>query len=248
MIVKTAQELEALKRIGKIVMQTVLLMGTHLKPGITTQEIDDIGRAYLTEHGARSAPELVYNFPGATCISVNNEVAHGIPGARVLQEGDMVNIDVSAELNGYFGDTGHSFVIGEPSPVQQHVMSVTRQALQNAMAAVKAGALVSVIGQSIEATAKANGCSIIMNLGSHGVGKSLHEDPGFIPPYYDEDDRRILEEGMVITIEPFISNGAWKTQEASDGWTLYTAPEFITAQYEHSMVVTKTGVTILTNP
>jgi len=248
MIVKTEEELAALKQVGKIVAQTVQLMGSHLKPGVTTQEIDDIGRAFLTEHGARSAPELVYKFPGATCISVNHEVAHGIPGSRCLQEGDMVNIDVSAELNGYFGDTGYSFVIGEPNAIQSHVMSVTQQALQNAISVVKAGALVNVIGQAIQSTAKVHGCSIILNLGSHGVGRSLHEEPGFIQPYDDPDDGRILKDGMVITIEPFISSGAWEFQESDDGWTLYTAPEFVTAQYEHSMVVTKTGAIILTNP
>src|SRR5688572_17317168 len=121
MVVTTEEELLALKQIGKIVTQTVHLMGSHLKPGVTTKEIDEIGRAFLTSHGAQSAPELVYNFPGATCISVNSDIAHGVPGSRVLQEGDMVNIDVSAELNGYFGDTGYSFCIGEPNPTQKHV-------------------------------------------------------------------------------------------------------------------------------
>jgi len=246
MIVKTEEELAALKQIGKIVAQTVQLMGAHLKPGITTQEIDDIGRAFLTKHGARSAPELVYQFPGATCISVNHEIAHGVPGSRILKEGDMVNIDVSAELDGFFGDTGHSFVIGEPNPVQKHVMDVTQLCLKNAISVVRAGAFLNVIGKTIQATAKEHGCSIILNLGSHGVGRSLHEEPGFIQPYDNKKDRRLLKDGMVITIEPFISSGAWEYEEADDGWTLYTAPEFVTAQYEHSMVVTKTGATILT--
>jgi methionyl aminopeptidase len=173
-------------------------------------------------------------------------VAHGIPGDRRLHAGDMVNIDVSAELGGYFGDTGHSFVVGEPNATQKQIMDVTQAALKNAIAEVRAGVPLNVIGKAIEATAKANGCSVLLNLGSHGVGSGLHEEPFFIPPYYDENDTRMLTENMVITIEPFISNGAWEVKQAKDGWTLYTDPEFVSAQYEHSMVVTQTGVTILT--
>lgn len=246
MTVETDEQLKRLKKIGKIVGETIRLMGSHLKPGITTRELDNIGRTYLESHGARSAPESVYRFPGATCISVNHHVAHGIPGGYRVQAGDLVNIDVSAELDGFFADAGHSFIVEPASDEQKRVTATAKKALKNAIAAVRAGAPLNVIGKAIETTARQNGCSVILNLGSHGVGGGLHEEPLYIPPYYDENDQRILHEGMVITIEPFISNGAWEIIQAADGWTLYTPPQFVTAQYEHSMVITQTGATILT--
>ncbi len=246
MTVETAEQLAGLRQIGQIVAQTIQIMGSHIQPGITTKELDDVGRAYLESSGARSAPELTYQFPGATCISVNHHVAHGIPGNQVIRAGDMVNIDVSAELNGYFADSGYTFMVEPISKPKQFVADVAQKALKRAIAKVRAGVPLNVIGQAIETTARKHGCSFIVNLGSHGVGAGLHEEPFYIAPYYDPEDTRILHEGMVITIEPFISSGAWEARTARDGWTLYTAPEFITAQYEHSLVVTKTGATILT--
>ncbi len=246
MIVQTEEDLEKLKQIGKVVAETIQLMGKSIKPGITTKELDEIGRKHLTSYGAHSAPELMYNFPGATCISVNNEIAHGIPGNRKIQSGDIVNIDVSAELEGYYADTGFTFLVEPYSERQEFICKVSQEALKEAIKVVKAGAPLNIIGQTIENTAKKYKCSIILNLGSHGIGKSLHEEPLYIAPYNDKDEKRILKEGMVITIEPFISSGAWEAEESEDGWTLKTAPQFITAQYEHTLVVTKTGALILT--
>ena len=246
MTVETSEQLARLRKIGRIVAQTIRVMGQHLQPGITTRELDAIGRAYLESQGARSAPETVYNFPGATCISVNHEVAHGIPDDRPIKAGDMVNIDVSAELDGFFGDTGHSFIVEPATEAQQKICRVTKKALNRAIGVVRTGVPINAIGRAIENTARQYGCTVIKNLGSHGVGSALHEEPFFIPSFYDETDTRILQEGMVITIEPFISSGATSVLEADDGWTLYTPPEFITAQYEHSMMVTRTGAVILT--
>lgn len=246
MTIETPDQIEKLSKIGRIVAQTIQIMGSHVKPGITTKALDDIGRAYLESQGARSAPELTYQFPGATCISVNHQVAHGIPGPQRIQAGDLVNIDVSAELDGYFGDTGHTFIVGDISPARKHVVKTAQKALKQAIAQVRAGVPLNVIGRAIESVARQNGCTVITNLGSHGVGAALHEEPFFIPSYFDRTDTRMLHEGMVITIEPFISNGASEVQEASDGWTLYTPPQFATAQFEHTMVVTRTGARILT--
>ncbi len=246
MTVETPEQLAKLRKIGRIVAQTIQLMGRHIQPGITTLELDAIGRQHLESHGARSAPELIYQFPGATCISVNHEVAHGVPGDQTIKPGDLVNIDVSAELDGYFADSGYTFLV-EPVPhLKKKVAQTAKMALKRAISVVKAGVPLNQIGRAIEKTAQESGCSIILNLGSHGVGTGLHEEPFFIPPYFDMADDRMLEEGMVITIEPFISSGAWDAVQAEDGWTLYTAPHFVTAQYEHSMVITRTGVTLLT--
>lgn len=246
MIVTHESERAALQDIGKIVAQVLQRMGEALEPGMTTRELDALGLQWLTEAGARSAPQVMYKFPGATCISVNHQVAHGIPGDYVIQAGDMVNIDVSAEKNGFFGDTGTSFCVGKPTPSQARLLQAGRDILALAMEVATAGAKINEIGRVISQESRERGYTFIRNLGSHGVGLSLHEAPKFIAPYYDRQDKRRLKEGMVITIEPFISNGAHQVEEADDGWTLYTAKRFQTVQFEHSMLITKQRPLILT--
>jgi methionyl aminopeptidase len=221
-------------------------MGNSIEPGMTTRELDDIGASFLEQHGARSAPRLTYGFPGTTCISVNNEIAHGLPGDRKIAPGDMVNIDVSAELGGYFGDTGGSFITPPSNEAKERLCNVTRLALHAAMAEAKAGRPLNAIGKAIEQVASRHNLTIIRNLGSHGVGRGLHEEPKFIPPYYDPRERRRLREGMVITIEPFLSTGAHEAEEGDDGWTLYTAPRYLTAQFEHTIVITKDKPLVMT--
>jgi len=246
MTLESEDDLEKLKACGRAVRETIAAMGVALEPGMTTAELDDLGRKHLESFGARSAPELSYDFPGATCISLNNIVAHGIPGDTLIEPGDMVNIDVSAELDGYFTDSGASFIVPPEKPEQRKVCDATKLALTKAIRTVKAGARLNVIGRAIEEVARKRGLSIIENLASHGVGRSLHEDPGSIPSYYDRTDPRRLTEGLVITIEPFLSTGAREAEEGDDGWSLMTPPEFVTAQYEHTMVVTRRGAMIIT--
>ncbi|MBX9766346.1 MAG: type I methionyl aminopeptidase, partial [Bdellovibrionales bacterium] len=211
-------------------------------------EVDEIGRLFLEAHGARSAPKLTYNFPGTTCISVNEEAAHGIPSAKILNASDLVNIDVSAELDGYFADTGGSFIIPPESHEKLNLCLTTKRALNLALKEARAGQKLNRIGRAIEKEARRNNLSVIENLGSHGVGRALHEDPGFIPGYYDPKDQRILKENQVITIEPFLSTGAREVFDAGDGWTLATHKQFLTAQYEHTLVVTKGVPLIMTLP
>ncbi len=248
MSIENENDLKALQKIGKIVAQCLQYMGSKLEPGITTLEIDQLGQAFLEKHGARSAPKLVYNFPGATCISVNEEAAHGVPGFKKLAAGDLVNIDVSAELNGYFADTGASFIIPPESDLKRNLCLATKRALDMALRAATAGQPLNVIGKAIEKEARKNNLTIIENLGSHGVGRALHEEPEFIPAYYDPKDKRILKENQVITIEPFLSTGAREVFDTGDGWTLATSKRFLTAQYEHTMVITKGKPLILTLP
>lgn len=248
MTLETHADLEALQRIGKIVANCLQHMSRTIEVGMTTSELDACGSAFLERHGARSAPRLVYNFPGTTCISVNHAVAHGIPGDTRLAPGDLVNIDVSAELDGYFADTGGSFIVPPASPLKQKICDATREALHAAMKKARAGENLHVIGRAIETVAAAHQLSVIRNLGSHGVGRALHEEPRFIPPYFDQRDRRRLHENMVITIEPFLSNGAREVDTAADGWTLLTPKPYLAAQYEHTMVITKGEPIVLTMP
>jgi methionyl aminopeptidase len=246
MSIETEYDLISLRKIGKIVAGCLQFMGKHLEPGITTQEVDDLGKKFLEQHGARSAPQLVYDFPGATCISVNEQTCHGIPGEKKLQAGDLINIDVSAELNGYFADTGGSFIIPPETKIKRLVCDIAKKALANAMLEATAGANINRIGYAVENEARKHGLTVIENIGSHGVGRSLHEEPGFIANYFDPKDKRILKEGQVITIEPFVSSGGRQALETGDGWTLATKKGIFTAQYEHTMVITKSHPIILT--
>ena len=246
MTIETQADVVKLKIIGKIVADTLKLMIKEAKVGMTTLELDNIGATNLEKFNAKSAPKFTYNFPGTTCISVNEDIAHGIPGDRILKDGDIVNIDVSAELDGYFADTGGSFVLGESNDIQKKVMRATREALNAAIAVASAGKPINLIGKAIEKIARKHNLKIIKNLVSHGVGRALHEEPAFIAPYFDPNDRRVLKEGQVITIEPFLSTKTKWVEEASDGWTLFTEKGSVSAQYEHSMIITKNRPIILT--
>ena len=239
MTIETEDDVVALQRIGRIVSFVLHEMLDAAEPGMTTRELDAMGQRLLEQHGARSAPKLTYDFPGFTCISINEEAAHGIPGDRVIRGGDVLNIDVSAELGGYFADTGGTRVVPPTNPRKTRLCHATRTALEQAMKQARAGLPISGIGAAIERTAKTYGFKVIENLGSHGVGRALHEEPEHIAGYFDPSDRRLLKEGMVITIEPFLSTKSRVVNEAADGWTLVGVPGNLSAQYEHTMIITK---------
>jgi methionyl aminopeptidase len=246
MTIDSEDDLDKLKRIGRICADTLQAMGKALEPGMTTKELDEIGRALLEQQGARSAPELTYQFPGATCISVFPDIAHGIPGDRVLQAGDLVNIDVSAELDGMFADTGASFLMAPQAPKLQRLTRDGKRALWSGINAVKAGGQLGAIGNAVQKFADANGYSIIRNLASHGVGRGLHEDPKEIPTWREPRENRRIPEGLVFTIEPFLSMGSNYAVEMRDGWTLRADTGRPTVQYEHTLVATKRGPLVVT--
>jgi len=246
MTIETQDDVIALQRIGRIVADVLQRMLDALEPGMTTAELDALGARWLDEQGAVSAPRSSYNFPGATCISINEEAAHGIPGPRRIAAGDVVNVDVSASLDGYFADTGGTRVVPPTNPKKTRLCHATREALNAAMAVARAGKPINAIGAAIEQTAGRYGLRVIENLCSHGVGRSLHEEPGQIPGYYDRTDRRVLKEGMVITIEPFLSTRSRIVNEADDGWTLKGVPGNLSAQYEHTMIITRGAPMIVT--
>jgi methionyl aminopeptidase len=246
MTIGSEEELEKLRAAGRLVARTLKAMGEALEPGITTRELDQIGRHMLETEGARSAPELTYNFPGATCISVGPDVAHGIPDDRRVAAGDLINIDVSAELDGFFGDTGASFAVPPASKRVERLCRDGRRALWTGIRAVKPGAPLGEPGRRIEAFARRHGYSLVKNLASHGVGASLHEDPTEIPTWHEPRERRRITEGLVFTLEPFLSLGADWVEETGDGWTLRPPGGQPTVQYEHTLVATRRGPVVLT--
>ena len=246
MTIESDDDVAGLKRIGSIVSYVLHQMLDAAEPGMTTRELDSFGEQLLEKHGARSAPRLTYDFPGATCISINEEAAHGIPGDRVIGRGDVLNVDVSAELGGYFADTGGTKVVPPTNSQKTALCHATRTALEQAMKAARAGQPINGIGAAIQRTAKTYGFRVIENLGSHGVGRALHEAPEHIPAYFDPADRRILKEGMVITIEPFLSTKSRVVSEAADGWTLVGAEGNLSAQYEHTMIITRGAPIVVT--
>ncbi|GBU19089.1 MULTISPECIES: type I methionyl aminopeptidase [Methylobacterium] len=248
MTVSSEDELAGLKRIGRIVAETLEAMGRAIEPGMTTLELDRIGRGLLEAAGARPAPELLYAFPGATCISVDEEIAHGIPGPRRIAPGDLVNIDVSAEKDGLFADTGASFAVPPVSRAAERLCRDGRRALWTGLRQVGAGRPLSGIGQAVGAFAHRNGYTLVRNLASHGVGRSLHEEPTEIATWPDASERRIMGEGLVFTVEPFLSLGATFAEDGDDPWTLYSRPRALTVQYEHTVVATRNGPLVLTMP
>jgi methionyl aminopeptidase len=251
MTVSGDEDLTGLKQIGRIVANTLEVMGKAIEPGMTTLELDQVRREFMEAAGARPAPELVYDFPGATCISVNEEIAHGIPGARKIMPGDLVNIDVSAVKDGYFADTGASFAVPPVTRAVERLCRDGRRAMWEGLRQVGTGKPLAGIGRAVGAFARKNGYTLVRNLASHGVGLSLHEEPTEIATWADPSERRIMGEGLVFTVEPFLSLGAEFAEFAEDGddpWTLYSQPRALTVQYEHTVVATRNGPLILTMP
>ncbi|WP_196137505.1 type I methionyl aminopeptidase [Aliikangiella sp. G2MR2-5] len=238
MTVESQQDLDGILQAGKVVAHVRNAMLEAVEPGITTAELDNLGGELLAKFGALSAPKTVYNFPGETCISVNEEAAHGIPGKKVIQKGDIVNVDVSAQLNGYFADTGGTIVVPPESNNKLRLCNATRLALKNALTEVRAGRFINQIGKAIQQTAKAHGFKVIKNLAGHGVGRSLHEEPTDIVSYFDSSDKRQLRLGQVIAIEPFLSTRSTWVREKEDGWTLVGHSGNLSAQFEHTVIVT----------
>ncbi|MBN9331981.1 type I methionyl aminopeptidase [Devosia sp.] len=248
MTITTDEQLEKLKAIGRICAVARDAMAAAMRPGMTTLELDEIGAKILAEHGALSAPIVTYDFPGTTCISVNEEIAHGIPGDRVLHEGDLVNIDVSAELNGVFADCGASYILGRGDKRLDALCRDGKKAMWAGINAVKAGAPLADIGTAIGKVAKKGGYTLIRNLASHGVGDSLHDEPGEIPTWPDRSERRRISNGLVFTIEPFLSMGGQYAAQKSedDEWTLVADPMAPCVQYEHTVVATPKGAIVVT--
>lgn len=236
-----------MKEASEAVAYTLKEMSNYAQPGITTKQLDNYGAKILSDFGAKSAPYLTYGFPGWTCISVNNEFCHGIPSdKRILKEGDLINIDVSAELNGFWSDNGNSFVLGKDINQHQKLIDASKQILHKAIHNIKGGVRISDIGSLIETEAKKRGYKVIKNLTGHGVGRSLHEEPSEIANYRDPFNPTRFRKNTVVAIETFISTTSTYAETLNDGWTMVGNKEGYMAQHEHTIVVTDGKPIILT--
>lgn len=247
MSITTEAELIGMKRASEAVAYTLKEMRNYAQPGMTTKELDDYGAKILAGYGAKSAPYLTYRFPGCTCISVNNEFCHGIPSRnRILQEGDLVNVDVSAELGGFWSDNGESFVLGQDINQHQKLVDASKQILHKAIDNIKGGVRIADIGHLIETEARKQGYKVIKNLTGHGIGRSLHEAPGEIANYKDRFNRTRFRKNSVVAIETFISTTSTYAQTLNDGWTMVGNNGGFMAQHEHTIVVTDGKPIVLT--
>lgn len=247
MSITNESELIGMKKVSDAVAHTLKEMKNFTKPGITTKELDDFGAAILESFGAKSAPLLTYQFPGCACISVNNEFCHGIPSEnRVLKEGDLINIDVSAELNGFWSDNGNSFVIGKDIHQHQKLVDASKEILKKAIDNIKGGVKIADIGHLMESEAKKRGYKVIKNLGGHGIGKSLHEQPEELLNYRNRFDQRRFKKNSVVAIETFITTSSSYAVELNDGWTMVGDKGGFMAQHEHTILITDGKPIILT--
>jgi methionyl aminopeptidase len=248
MSITSQAELYGMQRISEVVGTTLRKMMEFAQPGMTTKDLDAYGANLLKVSGARSAPLVTYGFPGHTCISVNNAAAHGVPSSKIiLREGDLVNIDVSAELNGYFGDNGSSFVLGRDLNSHQKLINASKFILQKAIKNIKGGVRISDIGLLIETEAKQSGLTTIKNLVGHGIGRSLHEEPTEIPCFNDRSNTKRFRKNSVVAVETFISTKAQYVYESENGWTYFTRDGSYVAQHEHTILITDTEPVILTS-
>jgi methionyl aminopeptidase len=243
MSINRPEELAAMKAAGAVVRLMLEAMRRAVRPGISTAKLDEIGAAVMRRHGARSAPAMVYNFPGVNCISINEQAVHGIPGKRELREGDLVKLDVTVEKDGFMADAAVTVPVGAVSEEKRRLIACAEQAFRKAMLVARAGFRVSDIGRMVEREVRRNGFSVIRELGGHGIGRTIHEEPR-VPNYADPDAKEILSDGLVITVEPIIAAGSGRAMVEKDGWTVSTADRRASAHYEHTLVITN-GAPIL---
>ncbi|HMY82999.1 MAG: type I methionyl aminopeptidase [Saprospiraceae bacterium] len=247
MLIKTKEELDGIRKAGQTAGEILKKMRQYCKPGLSTKEIDLYGGRLMKEYGVRSAPILAYNFPGFTCISVNDVVAHGVPSTQtILREDDLINIDVSIEQDGFWADNGGSFTLGQQNSPYDHLIDASRDILKQAIFRIKHGMRVSELGGYIHDSAKKVGYTVIKNLTGHGVGRSLHEEPRSIANYREAFNFRRFRENEVVAIETFISTKSEFTKTDNDGWTLRGDKGGFVAQHEHTILVTRQEPEILT--
>jgi methionyl aminopeptidase len=244
----TPSMLDRMRESCRMAAECLVMVGEHLRPGMTTEEVNTLVHEFTLAQNAYPAPLNYKGFPKSVCTSVNEVVCHGIPGPRVLEDGDIVNVDVTTLFpakGGYHGDTSATFYIGEPSDQAKWVTETARRCLELGIAEVKHGARIGDIGAAIQEYAESRGCSVVRDYVGHGVGRAFHTDPQ-VPHYGRRGSGKRLKSGMVFTIEPMINLGDFQTELQSDDWTVLTADRSLSAQFEHTIVVTREGCEVLT--
>jgi methionyl aminopeptidase len=245
MSINGPEELAGMRAAGAVVRLMLEAMKEAVRPGITTAELDDVGAGVMRRHGAQSAPALVYGFPGVNCISLNDEAVHGIPGPRALEPGDLVKLDVTVEKDGFMADAAVTVPVGEVTEERRNLVACAERAFAKAMLVARAGYRVWEIGGVIEREVRRSGFSVIRDLGGHGIGRTIHEEPR-VPNYPDAEANQVLTEGLVITVEPIIAAGSGRAFVAPDNWTVITADHRPSAHYEHTLVIMKGAPMLLT--
>ena len=245
-ILLSSREIEKMRQAGKLAAELLAHLGEMVKPGITTHELDQEAERWTKAHGAVSAPLGYHGFPRSICTSVNEVICHGIPNKKqVLEEGDIINIDVTPILDGYHGDTSKTFFVGTPAPEVKKLVEVTEECMYRGINAVRPGARIGDIGAAIQEYAESHGYSVVRNFVGHGIGRIFHAPPQ-IPHYGKKGTGKKLRPGMVFTVEPMINMGTWESELMDDGWTALTKDRKLSAQFEHTITVTRDGVEILT--
>jgi methionyl aminopeptidase len=240
------RELEGLRRAGRAAAETLAFVGSRLRPGMSTADIDALVREDTARRGGRPSQLGYHGFPASVCTSKNQVVCHGIPSPKVvLEPGDIVNVDVTTELGGFHGDTSATFFIGEPGPEARHVADVARRCRDAGIAEVREGARLGDVGAVIDELARSEGCSVVREFGGHGIGRSMHTEP-HVSHVGRRGDGMRLRAGMAITIEPMVNLGGADVKMLSDGWTVVTADGSLSAQFEHTVFVTEAGCEVLT--
>ena len=245
MSIETEEQLEALRAAGRVVADAVRAMRAEVRVGVSTRELDEVGAGVFARAGARSGPRLDYGFPGTNCISVNDEAVHGLPGSRRLKDGDLVKLDVTAELDGYYADACVSVPVGHAPVSYQRLADASRRALYSGMRAARAGVPLNEIGRAVQTTVAGYGYSVCRDLAGHGIGRRIHEPPN-VPNFHHPRLDQPLTKGLVITIEPIIAAGSGEVHDAGDGWTLTTRDGSYAAHFEHTIVITDHAPIVLT--
>jgi methionyl aminopeptidase len=245
MSIESLADLDGMRLAGRITRQTLDALEKHVRVGVSTADLDAIAAAVFANHGARSAPALVYGFPGNALISINDEVVHGVPGPRRLRRGDLVKLDVTVEKDGYVADAARSVVVGSGTDTAKRLIACARAAFRAAVAVARVGTRVNEIGRAVEQEVRRHGFTVVRGLSGHGVGRTIHEEPS-VPNWYDPWQRDVLTEGLVLTIEPMVSAGSAQAIEDRNGWTIRTRDGSLAAHHEHTLVITREHPLILT--
>lgn len=245
MSIECAADLDGLREVGRITRLTLDALEKHIRVGVSTADLDGVAAAVFADHGARSAPALVYGFPGNVLISINDEVVHGVPGRRRIERSDLVKLDVTVEKNGYVADAARSVVVGSGTDTAQRLVACVRAAFRAALTVARAGTRMNEIGRAVDREVRRHGFTVVQGLTGHGVGRTIHEEPS-VPNHYDPRQRAVLTEGLVLTIEPMISAGSAEVVQDDNGWTIRTRDGTLAAHHEHTLVVTRQDPLILT--